>query len=762
MRLDRLAQALVMQCPVTPSRHSLQGSSNLYSILWTESLSNARTCSSDTLSSCPAFPPLSDNLSLVNVTTPSRLHATGGLLGEAIVPPLTAIPIVKSRSLGALAPPGSSPQHEVNKPRPGVPISFSLPLGTSTSRTPSRRRVRTGSFVFESRARRTSSASASCKHTKPFCPSTSDAISVPRAGGGSDHTPDKAPSEGTDWLLTTPPSTPTPSNKSQDAKAPTLRHPSGQFLSTQRLLAAPIGPQRYNAPSLDYIQRLASSDDAPNPATISQRRLSFVRTDCGGDTVNPQSLELSRGSHSHGHTYPELSFDPQAPATRASPASILEWATQRCLSQQRQKRTASQARNEPQEPVQKEPLHCLDGDVASSLSAGEQDQPMSDPVSVCVAHQPVGAAKLPSVQPCTPLDGYSEEASETSLATQPVQRSSRALSTARSRRTRRARRSAHKKCSSVVAAPRETAELESGRRMTRSLARSFYQDTAKSAALSDTIVDLIKTPRVNVKNTSKADAVPAQCEPASPREEAPEKTVDLKTAPLCSDNTIPTEFRDTPTEVEVRRDKFPGFYQRYPISCHLPLGMRARVYDDSQGSLPPSLRSAAQRCQRRIRGDYNEEAEATNLYTPRFTRGSGLKKEGLCPICYDDPIGPREVWHRTKVSAYNYHLSVQHGINFATGLPFAPPLKFRTVDRKARSAHERSRMMQALCHSCRKWVDVESTKAVEVKVPELYFRKHAIRCHKAVALSGLGTPFIDNELYRRVMAAQPPSSSTMR
>lgn len=220
-----------------------------------------------------------------------------------------------------------------------------------------------------------------------------------------------------------------------------------------------------------------------------------------------------------------------------------------------------------------------------------------------------------------------------------------------------------------------------------------------------------------------------------------------------------TTIRQMPCDVQVRMDKFPGFYQCFKVPCQLPSGLRDKVYCNEVVPLPHAVQMAMLRSRRAFAGaDFNHEAEALNLYTPRFTRGTGMKKEGLCPICYEDPTGPKEVWHKTKVSAYNYHLSVQHGINFATGLPFAPPLKFRTTTRKPRSAHERKTMLQGLCHSCRKWVDVESTKSVEVKVPELYFRKHAIRCHKGKGLSGLGCPFVQDELYQRVAAALKPQS----
>lgn len=94
-----------------------------------------------------------------------------------------------------------------------------------------------------------------------------------------------------------------------------------------------------------------------------------------------------------------------------------------------------------------------------------------------------------------------------------------------------------------------------------------------------------------------------------------------------------------------------------------------------------------------------------------------------------------------KISAYNYHMHVHHGINHHTGLPLDPPVKFRardvvhkkakgnsngrgaggsggegSVNGTAAAARDRQVMKQGLCHVCKKWVDLQSVKDVDVKV----------------------------------------------
>lgn len=163
---------------------------------------------------------------------------------------------------------------------------------------------------------------------------------------------------------------------------------------------------------------------------------------------------------------------------------------------------------------------------------------------------------------------------------------------------------------------------------------------------------------------------------------------------------------------------------------------------------------------------FNAPSSALDLYTPRYVRGTGGDKVGLCPICVE-PIERggegTKMFAKTKVSAYStsppanltreldinfgplsnlvldYHLQYYHGISSKTGLPFSPPLEFRTISRDSTSLSEedrlpgkpksksnakttsRKKMMEGRCHSCHEWIALQGTKDVEVLVKELYW-----------------------------------------
>lgn len=40
-------------------------------------------------------------------------------------------------------------------------------------------------------------------------------------------------------------------------------------------------------------------------------------------------------------------------------------------------------------------------------------------------------------------------------------------------------------------------------------------------------------------------------------------------------------------------------------------------------------------------------------------------------------------------------------------------------------------MIRGLCHVCNRYVDLQGPRDVEVKVPEIYWWKHAQSCHRA-------------------------------
>ncbi|CAL3964844.1 unnamed protein product [Diplocarpon coronariae] len=89
-----------------------------------------------------------------------------------------------------------------------------------------------------------------------------------------------------------------------------------------------------------------------------------------------------------------------------------------------------------------------------------------------------------------------------------------------------------------------------------------------------------------------------------------------------------------------------------------------------------------------------------DLYTPRWVRGHGNKREGWCGIC--------------KPGRW---LSFTHGISAATGSPFQEPQETRRMDGNPD-------VWEGLCGSCHEWVALVSSK----KKGTTWFR-HAYKCH---------------------------------
>ncbi|KAF8452080.1 hypothetical protein L210DRAFT_3384424, partial [Boletus edulis BED1] len=150
---------------------------------------------------------------------------------------------------------------------------------------------------------------------------------------------------------------------------------------------------------------------------------------------------------------------------------------------------------------------------------------------------------------------------------------------------------------------------------------------------------------------------------------------------------------------------------------------------------------------------YNEPRDALDLYTPRFVKGCGATKVGVCPICIESPSrgGKGEaVWLSMKFSAYNYHLQYAHGISSVSARPFSPPVAFRTTERQNPAKNERTSIQEGKCHKCRKWILVESIKNIDIKVKELYWWKHAAVCHQGKQMEGDDDFFLDDEIYRRI------------
>lgn len=87
----------------------------------------------------------------------------------------------------------------------------------------------------------------------------------------------------------------------------------------------------------------------------------------------------------------------------------------------------------------------------------------------------------------------------------------------------------------------------------------------------------------------------------------------------------------------------------------------------------------------------------TDLYTPRWVRGHGNKREGWCGICKPGR------WLVLKNSAFWYDKSFTHGISAATGSPFQEPQQTRRMDGNPD-------VWEGLCGSCNDWVALVSSK----------------------------------------------------
>ncbi|KAF8458341.1 hypothetical protein BGX38DRAFT_1138813 [Terfezia claveryi] len=100
-----------------------------------------------------------------------------------------------------------------------------------------------------------------------------------------------------------------------------------------------------------------------------------------------------------------------------------------------------------------------------------------------------------------------------------------------------------------------------------------------------------------------------------------------------------------------------------------------------------------------------------DLYTPRWVRGHGNKREGWCGICRPGR------WLVLKNSAFWYDKSFTHGISAATGQQFVEPKEVRRMDGNPD-------VWEGLCHSCNDWVSLVSNKKKGIT----WFR-HAYKCH---------------------------------
>ncbi|KAF7329033.1 hypothetical protein MVEN_02533400 [Mycena venus] len=208
-------------------------------------------------------------------------------------------------------------------------------------------------------------------------------------------------------------------------------------------------------------------------------------------------------------------------------------------------------------------------------------------------------------------------------------------------------------------------------------------------------------------------------------------TKSAQSGPIFSTRTFPS----APFVVSPH---FPLFYRRFPASSY---------FQTMQSGSPYTLFGVSH-----PGGEYKAPRNVFDLYSARFVKGRGTEKMGLCPICIE-PLRRggegKKVWLSMKFSAFKcYHMQFHHGISASSGRPLSPPIDFRVVPRSAPKKGERVEVNQGKCRKCLCWVVIETVKDIEVKVPELFWWKHAVACHTGSVLAGEGDVFEEDEVYR--------------
>ncbi|KWU45342.1 hypothetical protein RHOSPDRAFT_28774 [Rhodotorula sp. JG-1b] len=151
---------------------------------------------------------------------------------------------------------------------------------------------------------------------------------------------------------------------------------------------------------------------------------------------------------------------------------------------------------------------------------------------------------------------------------------------------------------------------------------------------------------------------------------------------------------------------------------------------------------------------WNKVGDPLNLYWPRFVKGSGDDKCGLCPICAEPPErggDGEQKWFKLKNSSYVYHMSYAHGVSNVTGKPISPPVKTRVIKLPQSPKDQRSQMIEGLCHKCDAWVPLQSIKNLDAIIPELIWWKHAKKCHGESIIAGEGSHHLLDDYHALVL-----------
>ncbi|PWN46017.1 hypothetical protein IE81DRAFT_80436 [Ceraceosorus guamensis] len=214
------------------------------------------------------------------------------------------------------------------------------------------------------------------------------------------------------------------------------------------------------------------------------------------------------------------------------------------------------------------------------------------------------------------------------------------------------------------AAPTESTQKQTDRPWVK---RRKIEKTRRISLVSDRVLDA---------NVDAMQGPPRSLEPS--RIEHVHQTDAASKEALCSLTGQAAggqiEMRIFPTSLSIH-DGFVGWYRRFPISSALSPAVAEAVYADARSPRSELYDTAKRGC--KTFGSQHAEPSPLDLYSPRWVRGVGTTKEGLCPICYE--VGEVR-WYKTKISgeheyfgssaiqtdrkedpAYNYHMQNSHG-----------------------------------------------------------------------------------------------------
>ena len=126
-----------------------------------------------------------------------------------------------------------------------------------------------------------------------------------------------------------------------------------------------------------------------------------------------------------------------------------------------------------------------------------------------------------------------------------------------------------------------------------------------------------------------------------------------------------------------------------------------------------------------------------DLYTPKYVRGHGNKREGWCGICKPGR------WLVLKNSAFWYDKSFTHGISAATGTAFGSP-------KETRRMKGNPDVWEGLCSSCGEWIALISSK----KKGTTWFR-HAYKVYSLIQVRDICVDPIDSAIHTKESKIHP-------